>query len=145
MSKILAPVVGMHFRPPAKAILAFLPSGAQLSLQLEPDNPYDANAIRVLVEAKEVPEDLRDALNAQLCGFGHDLESFDAGSPWHLGYIAREHAAELAGPLADAIDNAEVTDAELVNGGTCTWPAQLLFDGSGKPMASIDLEGGEGE
>jgi hypothetical protein len=42
-------MVGMHFRPPAKAVLEALPVGTTLWLRREPENPYDANAVQVLL------------------------------------------------------------------------------------------------
>ena len=41
------PLVGAHFRPPAKALIQSLPVGQVLRLSREPDNQYDTNAIQV--------------------------------------------------------------------------------------------------
>ena len=63
-------VVGMHFRGEhAKKFAAELQPGDTLLLEREPDNPYDQNAIKVLVPADE---------------------------PWHLGYINRTDAAWIS-------------------------------------------------
>lgn len=44
-------VMGMHFRGShAKEIAANLPADSQLSLEREPDNAFDANAIKVFYE-----------------------------------------------------------------------------------------------
>ena len=60
-------VVGMHFRPEgAKQIAASLEPGDSVTLQREPGNPHDENAIMVLVE------------------------------DFHIGYIEREDAAWIA-------------------------------------------------
>jgi hypothetical protein len=63
-------VVGMHFRGVrAQQIVSALSEGDLLTLDREPENPYDANAIRVLY-AEE-----------------------------HIGYIARESAVWIAPEL----------------------------------------------
>ena len=49
-----APLVGSHFRPPAKALLASLPAGFHLELRPEPLNPYDPNAIEVWLDTHHV-------------------------------------------------------------------------------------------
>lgn len=85
-------LVGMHFRPPAKLILETLKSGTPLQLAHEPDNEYDANAVRVFVRLGEVPESQHARLEAELPGFGWDIETFrsraEVGESLMLGYIA---------------------------------------------------------
>lgn len=137
--EISCPLVGMHFRPPAKAILAFLPSNAAVALKLEPSNPYDANAVQVLVASTQVPEDLRSSLESQLGPMGHDLESFDAGSPWHLGYIKREYAEDLA-PRLRALHEQGLAASPDVGEAEREFPAKLAFDGAGKPLVVLELE-----
>lgn len=69
--------VGMHFRPPlAREICSTLEVGAELSLEREPENPHDPNAIKVI----------------------YTLE----GEPIHIGYIERDKAIFIADDL-DAI------------------------------------------
>ena len=67
----LVRVVGMHFRGShAKEYAANLEEGfSGLTLEREPDNKYDANAIKVMAPGEE---------------------------PWHLGYIEADVAAYLA-------------------------------------------------
>ena len=52
MPQYTAKVVGMHFREregvPAKAIVGNMLPGQELTLVREPENPYDAYAIKVL-------------------------------------------------------------------------------------------------
>jgi len=114
------PIVGAHFRPPAKALLEVLPSGAPLWLRPEPDNPYDANAIQVGVDRSEI-EALSQAMKAELetlaLGYGFDLEGILSEPEWHLGYIPRTVAASLT----------------LAPG---KHPASLAFDPAGKPMVA---------
>jgi hypothetical protein len=63
---ITTSLVGAHFRPPAKALLAVLPTGHPLFLRPEPTNEYDSNAVQVA---------LRTAVLSQ--------------EEWHLGYLPR--------------------------------------------------------
>jgi len=81
------PLVGAHFRPPAKQIIAHLPSEARLVLRPEPENPYDAKAIKVFGLMSEVPETQHEELNLALDGTGHELaDLLEQGEVW-LGYI----------------------------------------------------------
>lgn len=89
-------LVGMHFRPPAKAVLAHLPSGAPLSIFREDDNPYDEFAIQVLVEPKEVPESQCDDLANECASMGRDwAEIVLAKEPIHLGYLISANNKKL--------------------------------------------------
>jgi len=90
---ISAPLVGMFFRPPAKAILAHLPSSCPLEIQPEPDNPFDENALQVFVKSTDIPPSQHEDLRADAAGMGFDLEAILAQPEWHLGYIARAVAA----------------------------------------------------
>lgn len=53
-----AKVVGMHFREkegvPAKAIVGNMLEGTELTLEREPDNRFDAYAIKVLFEGQHI-------------------------------------------------------------------------------------------
>lgn len=78
MSTYSAKVVGMFFREregvPAKAIVGNMLPGAELQLEREPDNQYDAYAIKVLASGE------------------------------HIGYIEKEHAAFIAPDMDDGAD-----------------------------------------
>jgi hypothetical protein len=89
MKSHLCLLVGAHFRPPAKAIIAALPVGTELTLEREPDNPYDPNAVKVLAWAKDIPKSQWEILDFAVMGYGFSLDDIlSATSPWHLGYIA---------------------------------------------------------
>ena len=61
------PVVGNHFRDPQeKEAMLGLAAGDALVLEREPDNQYDANAIKVMLEH------------------------------FHLGYVGKEFAVDMA-------------------------------------------------
>lgn len=113
---MLAYLKGAHFHPPAGRLLPMLPTGATLILDPEPDNPYDPNAVRVLIEPHNV-SDSTEALIREACpDFGLEPdEVFSA--PIMLGYIAKESA----GAWAKRLDGQQ--------GG-----ASLSHDLSGAPM-----------
>lgn len=85
MQLFSAPIVGSFFVKPAPAIIANLPSGTRLRLEAEPDNPYDPNAIKVIVETKDIPHS--EALEAACVAQGTFPEELYAAESWHIGYI----------------------------------------------------------
>ena len=84
------PIVGVHFHPPARAILQCLPGGCTLSLIPEPTNEYDPNAVKVVVETQDIPLD--GDLEILVSSFGFSLEDIQRQPEWHLGYIPRTEA-----------------------------------------------------
>lgn len=114
-------LVGAYHRPPAKAIIEALPSGAQLTVRPEPDNQFDPNALQVLVQPSEIPEGEYEELGQKVEGYGFDLDHVLAASEWHLGYIPRVDAEVLAPQF-----------------GGHARPARLGFDGKGKPLVVLD-------
>jgi len=134
MARLTCTLVGMHFRPPAKAILANLPAGAQLDLVPEPDNMYDEHAVKVVVDPGEVPSTQYEELDNAMAGQGHDSAEFLKGPPFHLGYIGSKpgrkgpmpgitYAPDLAPVLAQADD----------------YKAELGFDLSGDPIVYVTI------
>ena len=124
------PIVGAHFRPPAKAILASLPQGAALSLVPEPENPFDSNAIAVFVEPKEIPPSEHETLAETAQGMGFEIEDILTAQAWHLGYIPKALAAAIVGDFNDAIFHEE---------GASSWPGTLAFDIKGAPQVVFHL------
>jgi len=47
-------IAGIKYRPGAKELLDTLPEGSELTLQREPENQFDANAIGIYSEALQV-------------------------------------------------------------------------------------------
>lgn len=91
---ITTQIVGAHFRPPAKALLACLPAGHQLWLRPEPTNEYDENAVQVLLRSESLQPLIaepffHDALQMQLSGQGSDIETVLAQPEWHIGYLPK--------------------------------------------------------
>jgi len=124
-----SPLVGAHFRPPAKALLAVLRNGTPLTLEREPDNAYDPQAVKVLVESVHIPSSQLDELDALVQGFGVSVEEVLAQPIWHLGYIAAKPPKGRSGILAGEV-------AKRLDAGA-TAQAQLSFNGTGEPSVAI--------
>ncbi len=140
MTKTLTSLlVGMHFRPPAKQVLTCLPTGAPLILQPEPGNPYDENALRVAIWAREIPPDLHSMLDTALDGTGTTKEDLLASDePIWLGFVA----ASDGKPLIKAglqVGNKEFLAAMAAWPGHC---AKLAFGADGSPRVMLS-EGSE--
>lgn len=54
--KSLLGLVGMKYRPPADQVVRSLQTGDQVTLIREPNNPYDPNAIAVMLHLGYVPK-----------------------------------------------------------------------------------------
>lgn len=133
---LVAPLVGMHFRPPAKAILAALRAGSPLVLEPEPDHPYDPKAIKVLVDLREVLTlSQYPALDGACAESGHSLvELLEAGGLFHLGYVADSDGKAKG----DWSGNREIGQAIWHNQPKDTQAfAALAFDGNGKPLVKF--------
>lgn len=117
----MIPIVGAHFRPPAKAILAQLPVGCDLVVTPEPDNAYDSNALAIFVETKSIPPTVYPDLAQEAIGYGFSLDEILAKPAWHLGYIPRDLAATLAPKF-----------------GSDPRPGKLKFTSTGKPAVELE-------
>jgi hypothetical protein len=89
------PIVGMYYRPPAKALVETLAIGTPLCLIAEPDNAYDPNAIAVWLSSADLTKEAQEKLELTLPEYGYTLESLLAEEAWHLGYIPKEMAKKL--------------------------------------------------
>jgi hypothetical protein len=137
MTTYTLPLVGAHFRPPAKALLAVLPAGQALRLRPEPSNEYDANACQVIVDTADIPESCHDDLASEAPPYGYDLEGIFAADEWHLGYIPRTDAETIT-PLINQwiLDNDTDNEPLPVPGAV---PAVLSFLPSGKPAVTFEV------
>lgn len=124
MTKYSLPIVGAHFRPPAKSILNVLPGGTALKLVPEPTNAYDPNACAVYVESANIPVSVHDDLAIAVEGQGYTLEEILEYPAWHLGYIPRTAAETLAPQISEPLD------------GT------LGFNMEGKPTIIMEIDNG---
>jgi hypothetical protein len=122
-TEFTSPLVGAHYRPPAKALLQVLPANCELTLTPEPDNPFDANAVMVSVQTAQIPVSEHETLRVLANGYGFDLAEILARESWHLGYVKRELAAALAPTL---------------EGPTL---ARLTFSATGQPQVTLKKEG----
>lgn len=119
-----APIVGMFHRPPARAILASLPSGAELKLEREPENMHDRFATKVIVRTSQIPEKQYEELELAAAGFGFQLSEILAQAEWMLGYIAaKDGSSAIIAPIIDAKGEP-----------TC----KLGFDIKGAPIAMME-------
>jgi len=140
MTTFHVPLVGSHFRPPAKALLASLPAGHPLELRPEPQNPYDPNAIAVYLDAHTLPPEAIVELLTTLEGSGFDLDDIHEQRDFHVGYMAREHAAEhhinigllIEGIKVDAMVSGE---GPFVDG----LEAKLSFSGAGNYLVAFNI------
>lgn len=124
MTTQLATLRGMHFHPPAKAILQCLPKGAALRVVPEPHNEYDANALAIWVDSATIPQSEFDTLNTLAIPFGYSASDIIDAGEWLLGYIAREEAEHLVGPVNEALERHALR-------------ATLAFGGDGKPRVEL--------
>lgn len=115
--EVSAPLVGMGFYPPALEVLQALGMDQPLLLQREPENPYDENAIKVLLKTAEFDgHEVMYILNE--AGMG-DKELF------FLGFIAR-NVAETWAPIFDKAGEVP--------------PAKLTFTSTGAPQVTLEIE-----
>lgn len=131
------PIVGARFRPPAEDVLNLLPAGTALLLRRQPENPYDENAIQVLLVWQDEGE-----LEATVLQCAEEASAqIDNTVPLHLGYIPREHAQVLA-PLMDAEENKDIekdADGVVVSMVSKDIEGKLSFSVTGKPEVEFEL------
>lgn len=136
----VVPLVGAHFRPPAKAIIQSLPAAYPLELRPEPSNPYDANAVAVWFDASHLDANAKEELESTLPGNGSNLDDLLSQRFWQLGYLAKEHAAVHQERIA-LITEGHNIDA-TVSGLGLIWtgyPCKLTFTGEGKPAVIFSI------
>lgn len=140
---LICPLVGAHFRPPAKQILAHLPAGAGLILEPEPENPFDPQAVKVSVPVTAIPESEFPALAQELPEAGLTLEQLMSGGTVWLGYIAKSSGKPLTQAQQSEpslVGNAEVAEVTAQRG---PGSARLAFGPDGSPRAQITWSGPE--
>lgn len=139
MRTIISPIVGMHFRPPAKWVIAVLPRGCQLRLEPEPENPYDEHAVQVWVEPRAIPASRHAELEQALEGCGMVLDQVLSSGSLMLGYLASEKNTKALAPgLGEWEANVAVGPMLL----TGDWQVTLLWGPSGEPLCRVRAEGG---
>lgn len=137
--KLTSLLVGAYFRPPAKLILSVLPAGTPLILQPEPENPYDAAALRVLVLTSSIPEASYPQLDEELLNFGSTLLDLLSQSEIWLGYIASTGGKPLRvaaeREASGLVGNQEFSELLLDE----SHQASLSFDGAGEPLVILEV------
>ena len=134
------PIVGAHFRPPAKALIQSMPMAHPLELRPEPTNPYDSNAVAIWLDAHTLPDESLEELRHTLPGMGSDIDDLMSQRHWHIGYIPKTDAIHLQPRIDAAIEGHNVeTDASGDGFVRLGHPAILSFDGTGKPLVTFHI------
>lgn len=143
MTRIIeAPIVGMHFRPPAKQVIHALPAGTALRIVPEPDNPYDEKALRVEVHGRDISLDADVGLIEALEGTGHQIEDLFGPRPdesdweppaFHLGYVADSDGAVIR--KIGGAGNREIAACGVTSG-------RLGWSADGQPMIQVEVKVG---
>lgn len=142
MTALTSILVGAFHRPPAKQVLECLPTGQPLLLIPEPENPYDREALRVLVEPGTIPVELHDMLRDKLAGTGTELEDLlMQPDPLQLGFVVASEGKPLAkareaSPMP-LVGNREF-NAERAEHSEAT--AKLAFGPDGKALVMLSWQ-----
>lgn len=128
MARFTAPIVGMHFRPPAKDILNNLAAGTELLLEHQPENPHDGDAVRVLLYGFTMGgqhERLFQQFDADISNEGRLTD------PFMLGFIANSEktGGKFASQLVKCFELMEVPSIA----------AKLSFTLAGAPAAEMEI------
>lgn len=139
MAKHHTLIVGAHFRPPAKQVLAHCTAGVQLVLEEENDNPYDEAAVRVMLDpVTAIPESEFPTLETELLEAGVTLEQLMSGGPIKIGFVP----AQDGKPLAKArVSNPDILGNQQVRelmGENCR--ATLGFAPDGSPLLELTTQ-----
>ena len=138
MPHLLAPIVGAHFHPPAKLILQILPLNQSLILDPEPDNPYDPDAIKVMVKPTsiKIPEAQAEKIADELISYGSNWEDVMEKDLLHIGYIPKSGAKTARVDGQASPGNIEFLDAMSQP----NWKASLTFSAMGQPFVRLSYQ-----
>lgn len=112
MARFETLIVGAHFRPPAKQLLACLAAGHPLRLEEQNDNEYDAAAVRIMLDLTGpegqplLAESQLAMLAMELPNVGLTLEQLMSGGPVQLAFVPAQEGKPLA--------KARLTEPELL-------------------------------
>lgn len=135
-------LVGMNFRPPAKAVTDNMPSPIQVICRRQHDNPHDENAIQVLLRKEDIPEDKREALEKIIASECERLIIDDVVWPLHLGYIDRKTAAEASPKIDLGLDSSFENPAYFAGEAFIAATGKWQVKAEPKPMEiEIDFSG----
>lgn len=125
-----ANLVGMHFRPPAKDVVNLLAGGTELIVQRQPQNPYDPNAVQVLLGGFS-----KEGQYAALYEQFYEDPNTDRDNlidPLPLGYIC--NGEKTGGKKADMITE------QMDPHGITALAGKLIFDAKGGPMVELEFD-----
>lgn len=152
MSKFQTLIVGAHFRPPAKQLLAVLAQGQPLRLEEDNENAYDASAVRVMLDlageggAPRLTEVQLAMLEQELPNVGLTLEQLMSTGPVQLGYLPAQDGKPLAKirlTEPDILGNQQVREIMLTDAdGGPGYKALLGFAVDGSPRLLLEVEEG---
>jgi hypothetical protein len=94
--ELLSLITGGFARQGGKVTLEHLPSGAELRLEPEPDNPYDQFALRVLVDPEEIPTSQHIHMEDKLEAYGMTIGDLLNNGPIWIGFVAATGGKPLA-------------------------------------------------
>lgn len=140
MTRLIVPIVGSHFHPPAKQLLAGLPSGVALTLQAEPDNPYDEHAVLVHLDVANIPPAGFGRISIELDGTGSDIDSLLAEGVIVLGHCAASGGkpiAKLQVGCADKLSGTLEVGALLEHEHPDNVKCSLMFLADGSPAIEV--------
>ena len=138
MLTFLTPIVGTHFHPPAKLLLTKLPVGTPLILSPTPDNPYDSNAIEILVTFSNKIT-WAESEKAVLLGYGIDpenLEEVEKDRLWQLGFVPASTNTKALSNLS-YLPNTRVLEILATSPNHI---ASLTFAPDGSPLVSLSTD-----
>lgn len=154
--RLLSPLVGSHFHPPAKQVLQALVAGQPLLLVPDPSNPYDAKAVKVFVNlhgtfpVARIPE-----LDEVLAGTGFTaVELLANPEPLMIGHLADSDGKVITKAREGAqgtglalVGNREFAEWAASHCLEAPWPARLAFTPNGQPAVTdaYDVSEMEGE
>jgi len=130
-------LVGQVFHPGAVAVLTHgLRQGAPVTLVAEPENPYDALAVRVEVARSEVLT--CDALEEALAGFGLTFRTLS--DPFVLGHLGAGYGTKAAKRAGGEGNFALAREWHERKGESNTTTGFLLFDATGNVFINAGEE-----
>lgn len=131
--KTLTPIVGINFRPPAvRELFSALPIGQVLSLEPEPENPHDPEAVRVMLNLWSLPESMEDLVAEAAEHTDNNTGEFM--DDWvHIGYVPR------SGAKTDTLKCGTREILALI-ASKPSWTARLTFSPSGMALVEITYE-----
>ena len=103
-------------------------------------NPYDPNAVAIWLDAHTLPDESLEELRHTLPGMGSDIDDLMSQRHWHIGYIPKTDAIHLQPRIDAAIEAHNIeTDASGEGFVRLGHPANLSFDGTGKPLVTFTI------